>query len=60
MRTVNSAHSPVWANYENTAIDIMVDFDELDDEFVPFTASPDDSEPHGVLIYQRALAGDFR
>lgn len=28
-------------------------------EPVPFTASPDDSEPHGVELYERAMAGEF-
>lgn len=28
-------------------------------EPVPFTASPDDSEPHGVELYNRAMAGEF-
>ena len=28
-------------------------------EPVPFTASPDDSAPHGVELYNRAMAGEF-
>ena len=28
-------------------------------EPVPFTASPDDSEPHGAELYARAMAGEF-
>lgn len=28
-------------------------------EPVPFTASPDDPEPHGVELYNRARAGEF-
>lgn len=28
-------------------------------EPVPFTASPDDTEPHGVELYNRAMAGEF-
>ena len=59
MRTVNSAHSPKWSNYEQTQIDLMVDFDELDEVFVPFTASANDKEPHGPYLYERAVAGDF-
>lgn len=38
-------------------IDLLVTFDELGE--VPFTASPDDSEPHGREIYARCIAGDF-
>ena len=32
-------------------------FDPL--EPVPFTASPNDCEPHGVELYTRAMAGEF-
>ena len=59
MRTVNSARNPVWANYEKTAIDLEVDFDELDEVFVNFTASQSDPEAHGSDLYNRAVAGEF-
>ena len=58
-RTVNSAQNPVWANFAQTLIDLEVDFDELDDVFVPFTADPNDPEAHGVDLYNRAVAGEF-
>lgn len=59
MRTVNSARNPVWADYAQTKIDLEVDFDELDEVYVPFTAEATDLEPHGVDLYNRAVAGDF-
>lgn len=59
MRTVNSARNPIWANYEKTAINLEVDFDELDEIFVDFTASSSDPEPHGADLYNRAIAGEF-
>jgi len=58
-RTVNNARNPVWADYQKTVINLEVDFDELDEEYVSFTANPNDVEPHGVEIYNRALAGEF-
>ena len=58
-RTVNSARNPVWADYAQTMIDLEVDFDELDEVFVLFTADASDPEGHGVDLYNRAVAGDF-
>lgn len=48
-----------WANQEQTLIDCEVDFDDLVEEFIPFTASPNDFHGHGQEIYARAIAGDF-
>lgn len=59
MRTINSAHSPQWANFQQTEINVMVDFDELDENFVKFTATMSDSEEHGRYIYQQAIAGAY-
>jgi len=39
-------------------IDMLVKFDHMDGE-VWFTASPDDPEPHGRELYQRAINGEF-
>ena len=50
-----SARQP--ARAESGAIDLLVTFPGLGE--VPFTASPDDIEPHGRQIYARAIAGDF-
>ena len=58
-RTVNDARNPKWANNAQTWVDLEVDFDELDEVYVPFTAMADDPEPHGVSLYNRAIAGDF-
>lgn len=57
IRTINSVRNPIWVNYAQTLIDVEVDFDELDEEYVPFTASANDVEPHGILIYNNAIAG---
>jgi hypothetical protein len=61
MFTVLSARAPRWADLAHTSITLMVLFEETKDTYgeMPFAASPDDSEPHGVELYQRALAGEF-
>jgi hypothetical protein len=53
------AKNPRWANEERTMIDCDVNFNHLEQEFVPFTASPTDTYGHSIEIYNRALAGDF-
>lgn len=59
VRTINSVRNPKWANYAQTLIDMEVDFDELDDEFVPFTANLNDSEEYSVELYNNAVNGDY-
>ncbi|MEE4820496.1 phage tail protein [Pseudomonas alliivorans] len=61
MRTVISARDPYWSNLARTTIELMVAFEGMVDIYgeVPFTASPKDPEPHGVDLYERALAGEF-
>ena len=54
---VIAAHSPVFSNAQQTAINLMVVFEGIGE--VPFTASPDDVEPHGVELFQRAQALEF-
>lgn len=59
--TIISARQPRWADQAHTAIVLLVIFAETEATFgeMPFAASPDDPEPHGVELYQRALAGEF-
>lgn len=58
-RTVNSAKNPKWANYGKRSIDLEVDFNELDEEYVPFNADPNDIVSWGPDLYNRAIAGEF-
>jgi hypothetical protein len=52
--------NPIWSNAEHTAIDCEVDFDDIKDEFVPFTANPlDTSNPSSKQIYDQCVAGEF-
>ena len=53
-----SVTNPIW-NYEHNAINCMVVFEHLGTEPVEFHATPWDTMPHGVEIYNRCLAGDF-
>jgi hypothetical protein len=51
--------NPTWADAEHTVINCEIDFDDLVEEFVEFTASPNDTHPHGIEIYQKCIAGEF-
>lgn len=51
--------NPQWANAEHTAINCDVDFDDLREDFVPFTASLDDLYEHTKEIFEKAVAGEF-
>lgn len=53
-----SASNPVWADSDQTLINLTVRFAEIDED-LPFTASANDPEPHGRDIHARALAGEF-
>lgn len=50
--------NPQWANSEQTVINVIVKFGEIEQE-IPFTASKDDIELHGIELFYRALQGDF-
>jgi hypothetical protein len=52
------AKDPVWANRNQTLINLTVRFEEIDED-LPFTANPNDTEAHGRDIYARAFAGEF-
>lgn len=56
---LTEARNPKYKNAEETLIDIEVKFQELGDQWLPFTANPDDTVAHGVDIYNRAVAGEF-
>ena len=52
------AKNPVWANAEQTVIDLTIKWDAIDEE-LPFSASLNDPEAHGRAIYEAATAGQF-
>lgn len=61
MNTVISARNPRWSDLAHTSIVLSVIFEETKDIFgeVPFGASAHDPEPHGVDLFNRAVAGEF-
>ncbi|RMO78708.1 phage tail protein [Pseudomonas syringae group genomosp. 3] len=61
MNTVSNARNPRWADQAHTSIVLWVIFEETKDLYgeVPFAASADDPEPHGVELFNRAIAGEF-
>lgn len=58
-RTVNAVQNVRWEDQDQTMIYMEVDFDELDEVYVPFTAKASDGEAHCEILYQRAIDGDF-
>lgn len=57
---VARARNPKWANAEHSMIDLEVDFNPLDEEWLPYTASPTDSETeHSRYLYTQALDGAY-
>ena len=50
---------PCWANAEHTLIDCEITTSQFGDEVLPFTASPNDVEPHGRAIYADIVAGKY-
>lgn len=64
--TLLGAKSPVWANEEQTLIELQCKFSHYEslgltenDGYYPFTASPNDTEAHGRQIYANAVNGDY-
>ncbi|MBP0942081.1 phage tail protein [Pseudomonas alliivorans] len=61
MNTLLSARDPRWSDLAHTSIVLSVVFEETKDIYgeIPFAASAYDSEPHGVDLFNRAVAGEF-
>ena len=51
--------NPQWGNAAKTFINCDVDFDDLIDEFVPFTAAANDHHEHTREIFALCVAGEF-
>ena len=52
------AKYPRWSDAEHVGIDLIICWDEWDED-LPFTAFATDPEEHGRQIYQLALAGEY-
>ena len=59
IRTVNDVKNPKWINADHTRLNCEVDFDELDEVYVEFTANPNDTEEHGRKIFEDCVAGNY-
>jgi hypothetical protein len=51
--------NPQWANVEHTAINCDVDFDDLNEELVPFTAVASGDYEHSHQIFAECVAGEY-
>ena len=51
--------NPQWANPEHTAINCDVDFDDLREEYVPFTAVASGDYEHSHKIFAECVAGNY-
>jgi len=58
--TIVDAKNPVWGNDDKNMITLDVNFAELSgDDYVPYTATPNDNEEHSRLLYSNAVNGDY-
>jgi len=59
--TIKSANNPRWTDQAHSAIVLNVVFEETEQTIgeQPFAASPNDTEPHGIELFERAKAGEF-
>lgn len=48
-----------WANAKHSAIDCRVTWDTMPGETIPFTAAPDDNQPHGRALFSAILNGEY-
>lgn len=51
--------NPIWANIEHTIIKCEVDFDDLQEEFVPFSADLKDTYAHTKQIFNECVEGKW-
>jgi len=51
--------NPIWANAEHTVINCEVDFDDLKEEFVPFSADLIDTYAHTKQIFNECVEGKW-
>ena len=57
---VARARNPRWSNADKNMIDLEVDFAPLDEEWLPYTASPTDQlTEHSRYLYTQAVNGAY-
>jgi hypothetical protein len=57
--TITAARNPQWTNADHNMIDLEVNFETLDEEWLPYTCSPNDVVEHSRTLYTRAANGEF-
>tara|TARA_B100000945_G_scaffold244187_1_gene200426 strand:- start:818 stop:1213 length:396 start_codon:yes stop_codon:yes gene_type:complete len=57
--TIVDAKNPVWANDDKNMITLDVNFAEISEDYISFTASPTDNSEHSRVIYSNAVNGDY-
>ena len=57
--TITEARNPQWVDSNHNKIDLEVNFAELEEEWLPYTAAPDDICEHSRTLYSKAVAGDY-
>lgn len=57
--TLTSLGNFRWANAEHTAIDCDITTSQFGDEVLPFTASQNDVEAHGRVIFDDIVSGKY-
>ena len=57
--TITAAKDPVWVDSNHNRIDLQVNFAELEEEWLPYTADPLDVCAHSRTLYAKAVAGDY-
>ena len=57
--TITEARNPQWVNSDHNKIDLEVNFSELEEEWLSYTASPDDVCEHSRTLYSKAVSGDY-
>ena len=57
--TISNARNPKWANDDKNMIDLEVNFAELPESWLAYTASPTDTETHSRTLYSNAVNGDY-
>ena len=57
--TITEAKDPQWVDSNHNRIDLQVNFAELEEEWLPYTADPTDVCEHSRTLYANAVAGDY-
>lgn len=57
LKKILSVTNLEWIDADHSGIDMVIDLEGVGK--IPFTARPDDIEPHGRKLFADAVAGEF-